>query len=192
VNGAAQRIAERFTQATAHAHRQPFAQSGREATHQATLRHAPLEQRIDQSIDALRGLLHDGLSYRITTPCMIHHHRREGGERRRVGRVHPGDDLCGRVREISEQFVRHRRVGDTSIACPQATSNRLQAEICTAALVGDRKSVATDHDGFAIDATEADASGTDDHNAAICAVVCADAGDGCIAGEGDRLERERM
>ena len=67
----------------------------------------------------------------------------------------------------------------------------MQAEIGAAALVGDREPVAADPHLPSFHYRKANAARADDHDAAVVAAVCADAGDGRIIDIDDKAERMR-
>src|SRR5436305_15285704 len=73
----------------------------------------------------------------------------------------------------------------------QRQPNRIQAEIGTAAFVGDRKAIAADSDFALAEDSKTDASGTDDHDSTVVSLMRTEAGNRRVIHVFHTVERMR-
>src|SRR5262249_26140847 len=122
---------------------------------------------------------------------VAHHQRGESCVISRRCLVHPGDGLERVVMEALHDFARETGTDSAFVMGPQRHTDGMQSEISAAAFIRDRKTIAADPEFASSYNGEADASGSDNDNAAIASAMRADAGDGCVMNVDDRAKRMR-
>src|SRR5204863_9206140 len=100
-------------------------------------------------------------------------------------------DLTGVVAEPCHHRTCQAGRGDTPIMRAQRQPNRIQAEIGTAAFVGDRKAIAADSDFALAEDSKTDASGTDDHDSTVVSLMRTEAGNRRVIHVFHTVERMR-
>ena len=128
---------------------------------------------------------------RISGIRMPHDQGREGRIVRGRRVIHPGYGLERIVVEAHHHVAREAGVDGALVIGPQRQADRVQPEIGAAALVGYGKAIAADPDLASSDNGKADATGSDDDDAAIAGAMRPDAGDRRVMSVNDGAEGMR-